>query len=47
MDAGAAEDAIERAGRALIEAVPAPAKVSLFGSQARGDAGERSDFVSS
>jgi hypothetical protein len=27
-------------GRALIEAVPAPAKVTLFGSRARGDAEE-------
>ena len=35
---------IERAGRALIEATAAPAKVILFGSRARGDADERSDF---
>jgi predicted nucleotidyltransferase len=35
---------IERAGRALIEATPAPAKVIVFGSRARGDADERSDF---
>lgn len=40
---------IESKGRriavsALIEAVPAPAKVILFGSQARGNAGEFSDF---
>lgn len=35
---------IERAAQALIEATPAPAKVLLFGSHARGDASERSDF---
>jgi len=35
---------IERAGRALIEAVAAPAKVILFGSRARGDGDDRSDF---
>lgn len=35
---------IERAGRALIEAVAAPAKVILFGSHARGDEDDRSDF---
>jgi predicted nucleotidyltransferase len=35
---------IERAGRALIEAVSAPAKVILFGSHARGDEDDRSDF---
>jgi len=35
---------IERAGRALIEAVPAPAKVILFGPHARGDADDRSDY---
>jgi uncharacterized protein len=35
---------IERAGQVLIEAVPAPAKVILFGSQARGDADDRSNF---
>ena len=44
MDASSAEEVIECAGRALIEAVPAPAKVILFGSQARGDADDRSDF---
>ena len=39
-----AEAMIERAGRALIDAASAPAKVILFGSHARGDAGEDSDF---
>jgi predicted nucleotidyltransferase len=44
MNAVAAEIVIERAGRALIDAAHAPAKVILFGSYARGDADERSDF---
>jgi uncharacterized protein len=44
MNAVAAEAMIERAGRALINAAPAPAKVILFGSRARGDADEGSDF---
>lgn len=44
MDASAAEDAIERAGRALIGAAPAPATVILFGSRASGTADEQSDF---
>jgi predicted nucleotidyltransferase len=35
---------VEHAAQALIEAVRAPAKVLLFGSRARGNAGERSDF---
>jgi uncharacterized protein len=35
---------IERASRALIDAVAVPAKVILFGSRARGDADDRSDF---
>ncbi len=35
---------IERAGRALIEATAAPAKVILFGSRARGGSDDRSDF---
>jgi predicted nucleotidyltransferase len=35
---------IERAAQALIEAAGARAKVLLFGSHARGDAHERSDF---
>ncbi len=39
-----AEQMIERAGRALIGAASAPAKVILFGSRARGDAEEGSDF---
>jgi uncharacterized protein len=44
MNAAVAEDTIGRAGRALIDAAPAPAKVILFGSRARGDAKARSDF---
>jgi predicted nucleotidyltransferase len=44
MNAVAAEAMIERAGRALIDAAPAPAKVILFGSHARGDADDGSDF---
>jgi predicted nucleotidyltransferase len=44
MNAMAAQALIERAGRALIDAAPAPAKVILFGSHARGDADEGSDF---
>ena len=44
MNAVAAEAMIERAGRALIDAASAPAKVILFGSRARGDASEGSDF---
>ncbi len=44
MNAVAATEMIERAGRALIDAAPAPAKVILFGSRARGDANEHSDF---
>jgi len=44
MNAVAAEAMIEHAGRALIDAAPAPAKVILFGSRARGDADEGSDF---
>ena len=39
-----AEAMIDRAGRALIDAAPAPAKVILFGSHARGDADDGSDF---
>jgi len=39
-----AEEMIERAGRVLIDAAPAPARVILFGSHARGDADEGSDF---
>lgn len=37
-------ETIERAGRASIEATTAPAKVIVFGSRARGDADDRSDF---
>ena len=44
MNAVATEAMIERAGRALVDAASAPAKVILFGSRARGDAGEGSDF---
>jgi predicted nucleotidyltransferase len=44
MNAVATEEMIERAGRALIDAASAPAKVILFGSRARGDADEGSDF---
>jgi len=44
MNAVAVADVIDRAGRALIEAAPAPATVILFGSHARGDADDRSDF---
>ncbi|MGH2831400.1 MAG: nucleotidyltransferase domain-containing protein [Solirubrobacteraceae bacterium] len=40
----ASSEQIDRAGRALIEAVPAPAKVILLGSHARGDADDHSDF---
>ncbi|HEY3865174.1 MAG TPA: nucleotidyltransferase domain-containing protein [Solirubrobacteraceae bacterium] len=44
MDAVAAAEMVERAGRALIDAASAPARVILFGSYARGDADEGSDF---
>jgi uncharacterized protein len=44
MNAVAAAEMVERAGRALIVAAPAPAKVILFGSRARGDGDDRSDF---
>jgi predicted nucleotidyltransferase len=44
MNAAVAEATIDRAGRALIGAVSSPAKVILFGSRARGDANDRSDF---
>lgn len=44
MNAAVAEDTIDRAGRALIDAAVAPAKVILFGSRARWDASDRSDF---
>jgi uncharacterized protein len=44
MNAVLAEEMIERAGRVLIAAAPAPARVILFGSHARGDADEGSDF---
>jgi predicted nucleotidyltransferase len=44
MNSVAAEEMIERAGRALIDAASVPAKVILFGSHARGDATEGSDL---
>lgn len=44
MSSVATEEMIERAGRALIDAASAPAKVILFGSHARGDASTDSDF---
>jgi hypothetical protein len=44
MNAVATKAMIERAGRALIDAASGPAKVILFGSRARGDANEGSDF---
>jgi|ERR1035437_287936 predicted nucleotidyltransferase len=44
VSAVAVEAMIERAGRALIDAAPAPAKVVLFGSHARGDADDGSDL---
>ncbi|MGZ4169643.1 MAG: nucleotidyltransferase domain-containing protein [Solirubrobacteraceae bacterium] len=44
MSVTAEQTTIKRAAQALIEASSGPAKVLLFGSHARGDAGERSDF---
>jgi uncharacterized protein len=44
MNAAVAEHTIDRAGRALIDAASVPAKVILFGSRARGNASDRSDF---
>ncbi len=44
MNAVATEEMIARAGRALIDAASAPAKVILFGSHARGEADDGSDF---
>lgn len=44
MNAVAVEATIDRAGKALIEAASVPAKVILFGSRARGDGDDRSDF---
>ncbi len=38
------EAVIEEAGRRLLQAVPAGARVILFGSRARGEAGEHSDL---
>jgi predicted nucleotidyltransferase len=45
MSSVATEELIERAGRALIDAAPVPAKVILFGSHARRDAGSDLDFL--
>lgn len=44
MNAAAAQETIDRAGRALISAANSPARVVLFGSRASGTADERSDF---
>jgi predicted nucleotidyltransferase len=44
MNSVTAEAMIDRAGRALIDAAPVSSKVILFGSHARGDAGDGSDF---
>ncbi|MGA9875161.1 MAG: nucleotidyltransferase domain-containing protein [Solirubrobacteraceae bacterium] len=44
MSSVAVEEVIERAGRALLDAAPSPARVILFGSHARGDADEGSDL---
>jgi predicted nucleotidyltransferase len=44
MEALAAADVVERAARALIDAASSPARVILFGSRARGDADQGSDF---
>lgn len=44
MNSVATEAMIERAGRALADAASGPAKVILFGSHARGDADEGSDY---
>lgn len=40
----ASKEVIERAGQLLAEAARAPAKVILFGSHARGEAGADSDL---
>ena len=44
MNTVAVEQMIEHAGRLLVDAASAPAKVILFGSHARGEADEGSDF---
>ena len=44
MSSVAADELIERVGRALLEAAASPARVILFGSHARGDARDGSDF---
>jgi predicted nucleotidyltransferase len=44
MSSVAADELIERAGRALLGAASSPARVILFGSYARGDARDGSDL---
>ncbi len=44
MSTTAEQTTIDRAAQALVEAAGAHAKVLLFGSHARGDAGKRSDY---
>jgi predicted nucleotidyltransferase len=44
MSSIAADELIERAGRALLNAAASPARVILFGSYARGEAREGSDL---
>lgn len=44
MSEATAEAVIQHAGQMLIDAAPAPAKAILFGSHARRDADEGSDF---
>jgi uncharacterized protein len=39
-----ADELIERAGRALLDAASSPARVILFGSHARGEASDGSDL---
>ncbi len=44
MSSAAANELIERAGRALLDAASSPARVILFGSHTRGDARDGSDL---
>ena len=44
MSATAEGATIESAARALVDAAASPARVILFGSRARGDGDDRSDF---
>jgi predicted nucleotidyltransferase len=44
MSSVAADELIERAGRALLDAASSPARVILFGSHARGEARDGSDL---